>query len=420
MAAKVIRVLSELLIFRYNDMKFKYKGVTISGNEQVGKIDAGSKDKAIELLQKHKLVVISIEPAAEMFSFAKFLPAFRRVSSKKIVMFSKELAILLSSGVSLVEALRIQYEQEESLVFREQIFAISSMVDDGDQFSTALSHFPDSFSDFFINIIKSGEVSGKMQESLLHLAEYVEKNYMLGSKVKNAMLYPAVIMIGFITIGIGMMVFVVPQLVSIFKENNVQLPLPTRILIAVSDFMSGHFIWFVIIIVAGIFFFRVYAKTKEGKEKIDTLLLILPPFNGLFRKFYLARFADNLSMLIASGVPIINALQIAGSVAGNEVYKKVIYSSMDEVKIGGSIAYAFERSEYVAPMVSKMLRIGERTGKLDMVLKDVADFYTKEVDIAVDGLTAIIEPILIFVLGIGVAVLVAAILLPIYQMSDVI
>jgi type IV pilus assembly protein PilC len=217
-----------------------------------------------------------------------------------------------------------------------------------------------------------------------------------------------------------MMVFVVPQLIGIFKESNVDLPLPTKILIAVSDFMVHNFAGFVLIILAGIYGFRLYIKTEKGKEKKDTLLLILPPFNTLFRKFYLARFADNLSMLIGSGVPIINALQVSGDVAGNEVYKKVIYSSVDEVKIGGSIAYAFERSDYVAPMISKMLKIGEKTGKLDAVLKDVADFYTKEVDIAVDGLTAIIEPILIFILGAGVALLVAAILLPIYQMSEVI
>ncbi len=401
-------------------MKFKYKAITISGNEQLGKIEASTKDKAIELLQKHRLVIVSIEPIKEMFSFSRFFSGIRKVNNKKIVMFSKELSILLSSGVSLVEALRIQYEQEESAYFKEQIFAITSMVDDGDTFSSALAHFPNTFSDFFINIVKSGEVSGKMQESLLHLADYVEGNYMLTAKVKNAMLYPAVIMLGFCAVGIAMMVFVVPQLVGIFRESNVELPLPTRILIAVSDFLTNNFLLFVLIVVVGGYLFKVYSKTARGKEKIDTLILVMPPFKELFRKFYLARFTDNLAMLIGSGVPIINALQISGDVAGNEVYKKIIYSSVDEVKIGGSIAYAFERSDYVSPMVSKMLKIGERTGKLEVVLKDVADFYSKEVDIAVDGLTSIIEPILILVLGAGVAVLVAAILMPIYQMSDVI
>jgi len=401
-------------------MKFKYRAITISGNEQVGKIEASGQEKAVELLQKHRLVIVSIDPIKEWFSFAKISGAVRRVSSKKIVMFSKELSILLSSGVSLVEALRIQYEQEESTFFKEQIFAVAGMVDDGDSFSNALSHFPKTFSDFYINIVRSGEISGKMQESLLHLADYVEKNYMLASKVKNALLYPAVILIGFAGMGAAMMIFVVPQLTAIFKENELELPLATRILVAVSDFMTNNLLLLVVGFIAFVYVFKAYAKTKQGKEKVDTLMLTLPPFNSLLKKFYVARFSENLSILVGSGVPIIDALQISGDVAGNEVYKKVIYSSADEVRIGGSVAYAFERSDFVPTMVSKMLKIGEKTGKLDSVLKDVADFYTKEVDIAVDGLTAIIEPILIFVLGAGVAVIALAIMMPIYQMSEII
>ncbi|MDD3190430.1 MAG: type II secretion system F family protein [Candidatus Pacebacteria bacterium] len=401
-------------------MKFKYRAITISGNEQVGKIEASGQEKAVELLQKHRLVIVSIDPIKEWFSFAKISSVVRRVSSKKIVMFSKELSILLSSGVSLVEALRIQYEQEESAFFKEQIFAIASMVDDGDSFSNALSHFPKTFSDFYINIVRSGEISGKMQEALLHLADYVEKNYMLASKVKNALLYPAVILIGFAGMGAAMMIFVVPQLTAIFKENEVELPLATKVLVAVSDFMSNNLVLLLVGIVAFVYIFKAYAKTKSGKEKIDTLMLTLPPFSSLLKKFYVARFSENLSILVGSGVPIIDALQISGDVAGNGVYKKVIYSSADEVRIGGSVAYAFERSDFVPTMVSKMLKIGEKTGKLDSVLRDVADFYTKEVDIAVDGLTAIIEPILIFVLGAGVAVIALAIMLPIYQMSEII
>jgi type IV pilus assembly protein PilC len=161
-----------------------------------------------------------------------------------------------------------------------------------------------------------------------------------------------------------------------------------------------------------------YIKTPTGKAQADVLMLSLPPFSELFRKYYLARFADNLSMLIGSGVNIVSALQISSEVAGNEVYKKIIYNSMEDVKMGGSIAYAFENNKYVFPMVSKMMKIGEKTGKMDSVLKDVAGFYTKEVDIAVDGLTAIIEPILILILGGGVGLLVAAIIMPIYQMTE--
>lgn len=401
-------------------MKFKYKAVSASGIEQLGKIEAGSKERAIELLQKHKLVVISIKETKELISLKSFWAIFHRVSHKKIVIFSKELSILLMAGVPLVESLKIQYDQEESPYFKEQIFKISNMVEDGVPFSAALSKFPNIFSDFFVNIVRSGEASGKMQESLLHLSDYIEKQYLLTSKVKSALMYPAVIMGGFLLVGFGMMVFVVPQLVSIFEGSDQELPLPTKILIFVSDFMQHNVIS---IALAGCFLgyiIKKYVQTTKGKSRVDSLLLKIPQFSPIFKKFYVARFAENLSMLISSGIPIINALQISGDVVGNSVYQKIIYNSVDEVKIGGSIAYSFERSDQLPPLVPKMIRVGERTGKLDIVLKDIAEFYTKEVDIAVDGLTAIIEPIMIFVLGGAVAALIASILMPIYQMTTMI
>ncbi len=401
-------------------MKFKYKARSIKGEEQTGKIEADSKDRVAELLQKHKMVVTSIEPVKDFFSFSKISFLLHRVSNKKIVMFSKELSVLLLAGIPLVEALRIQHAQEENLHFRKQISEIANMIDDGSSFSAALSCYPKTFSDFYVNIVRSGETSGKMQESLLHLADYIEKQYLLNSKVKNALMYPAVILGGFGLVGAGMMAFVVPQLVVMFEENEQELPLPTKIVIAISDFMQNNFVLFILSVVAFIYIVKKYISTPGGKEKLDKFIFKIPQFNSLFKKFYVARFAENLSMLINSGIPIIDSLRISGDVVGNEVYKKIIYDSVEEVKTGGSIAYAFERSDDLPPLVPRMIKVGEKSGKLDMVLKDVADFYTKEVDIAVDGLMALIEPILIFVLGAGVGILVAAILLPIYQMTSMI
>jgi len=401
-------------------MKFKYKAVSASGIEQAGKIEAGSKERAIELLQKHKLVVISIKETKELVSLKNLLAIFHKVSHKKIVIFSKELSILLMAGVPLAESLKIQYDQEESPYFKEQIFKISNMVEDGVPFSVALSKFPNIFSDFFVNIVRSGEASGKMQESLLHLSDYIEKQYLLTSKVKSALMYPAVIFGGFALVGVGMMVFVVPQLVSIFEGSDQELPLPTKILIFVSDFMQHNIILIALAACFSGYIIKKYVRTTKGKSRVDKLILKIPQFSSIFKKFYIARFAENLSMLISSGIPIINALQISGDVVGNTVYQKIIYNSVDEVKIGGSIAYSFERSDQLPSLVPKMIRVGERTGKLDIVLKDIAKFYTKEVDIAIDGLTAIIEPIMIFVLGGAVAILVASILMPIYQMTTMI
>lgn len=399
-------------------MKFKYKVITASGTEQTGKIEAVNRDKAIELLQKHKLVIVRIKQKREWASFGKAFSFLHRVSSKKIVMFSKELAVLLTAGIPLVEAIRIQHEQEENLYFKEQLFLIANMIDDGSPFSSTLSHFPNIFSGFYVNIIKSGEASGTMQESLVHLSNYIEAQYLLNSKVKNALMYPGVILSGFALVGAIMMAFVVPQLTSIFRENDQELPWPTQLLILVSDFMKDNFPLLIVAVIVLGFGLKKYLKTSKGKENFDKLIFKIPKFRTIFKKFYVARFAENLSMLIKSGVPIISALKISGDVVGNEVYKKIIYSSIDEVKIGGSVAYAFERSDQLPPLVPRMIRIGEKTGKLDIVLGDIADFYTKEVNIAVDGLMALIEPILIFALGGGVGILVAAILMPIYQMTE--
>lgn len=390
----------------------------MSGREQEGKIEAGSAERAIELLQKHKLIVVSIKPVRELVSLSRLFSFLNRVSKKKVVMFSKELSILLTANIPLVEALRIQYEQEDSPYFREQIFAINKMVDDGAPFSVALSRFPNIFSDFYVNIVKSGEASGKLQESLYHLSGYIEKQYILTSKVKNALMYPGIIMGGFGLIGLGMMAFVVPQLVSVFEDSGQELPLPTRLLIMSSDFIQSNFILIMISLIAFGYIVKKYINTIEGKEKVDKIVLKFPQFKSILQKFYMARFAENLAMLIGSGIPIINALKISGDVVGNEVYKKIIYNSVDEVKIGGSIAYAFERSDDVPQLISKMIRVGEKTGRVDVVLKDVGEFYTKEVDIAVDGLMSLIEPIMIFVLGGAVGLLVAAILMPIYQMTE--
>lgn len=399
-------------------MKFKYKATTTNGRRQVGKIEAVDIERAVELLQKHKLIVITIKPVTQLISFSKAFSFLHRVSNKKVVMFSKELAILLTANISLVEALRIQYEQEDNPYFRERIFMIGKMVDDGAPFSVALSRFPEIFSDFYINLVKSGEVSGKLQEALVHLSDYMEKQYILASKIKNALMYPFVILAGFALVGLVVMAFVVPQLVSVFEENQQELPFITRVLIAVSDFMENNFIVVILLIIIFGYLVKKYVATDKGKDNLDKLILKLPQFKTILQKFYLSRFAENLSMLIGSGIPIVNALKISGDVVGNNVYKKVIYNSVDEVKIGGSVAYAFERSEDVPPLLSRMIRVGEKTGRVDVVLKDIANFYEKEVDIAVDGLMALIEPVLIFILGGGVGLLVAAILLPIYQVTS--
>jgi len=399
-------------------MKFKYKARTISGIEQEGSIEAGTQKMAVEMLQKHKLIVVSIRPVQSLFAKNQLLSFIHRVKSQEIVEFSKEFSVLLSAGIPLVEALEIIQKQVGNLYFKDQLAEVVSDVRDGASFSSALERHPDIFSNLYINLVRAGEASGKIQTVLLHLSDHLEKQHHLNSRVKSSLLYPAVVIGGFGIVGLLMMAFVVPKLMEIFSENNMDLPLPTKILIAVSGFFHNYFILIIIALALVVVGLRNFKNTPKGKAALDGFLLKIPALNKILEKFYLSRFSANLSMLIISGVSIIESLQISGDVVGNEVYKKVIYSAVDEVRTGGSVAYAFEASDAIPPMVSKMIKVGEKTGNLDLVLKSISNFYSKEVDIAVEGITAIIEPVLILLLGAGVAILVAAILMPIYQMTE--
>ncbi len=399
-------------------MKFRFKAITISGAQQEGKIEATTQEKAIEILQRHKLIIVSIKQIKEMFVFGNLFSFLHRVKKEKIIIFSKELAVMLESGIALVEALRILYDQEENEYFKEQIYNIANKVDDGMPFSSALGESPDLFSDFFVNIVKAGEASGKLQETFVHLSIYLDKQNYLNAKLKNAMIYPAVVVTGFGVIGVGVMYFVMPQLIGIFEGAGQELPITTKFLIAVSDIIQNYLLIIVLVTVGFLYLIKSYIKTSEGKKVSDSLILKIPKVNKILQKVYVSRFAGNLAMLIASGIPITDALRISGNIVGNNVYRELIFSSIDEVKIGGSISYVFERSEQFPTIVSKMMRIGEKSGQFGKILQDISVFYEKEIDLAIEGIMALIEPVLIFVLGIGVLLFILSVLQPIYGLSS--
>ncbi|MFA6096465.1 MAG: type II secretion system F family protein [Candidatus Paceibacterota bacterium] len=399
-------------------MKFQFKAITISGNQQEGKIEATTQEKAIEILQRHKLVIVSIKPVREYLSLGKMFSFLHKVKREKIIMFSKELAVMLESGIPLVEALRILYGQEENEYFKEQIYSIASKVDDGMPFSSALAESPNLFSDFYINIVRAGEASGKLQETFVHLSTYMDKQSYLNAKLKNAMIYPVVVIAGFGVVGVGVMVFVMPQLVSVFDKAGQELPFTTKALISLSKFFQDYLVVIIVLSISFAYLLKSYISTPNGKKIFDAMILKIPKIKTILQKVYVSRFAGNLSMLIASGIPITDALKITGNIVGNNVYKELIFSSIDEVKIGGSVSYVFERSDNFPVVVSKMMRIGEKSGQFGKILQDISSFYEKEIDLAIEGIMALIEPVLIFVLGIGVLIFILSILQPIYGMTS--
>lgn len=401
-------------------MEFNYEARTQDGEIQAGTIESSDEKAAIEFLQHHNLVVVSVRSTATSArSLAeKFLPFIYRIKKSELAVFSRQLAILIEAKVSLVQSLRSIVEQNENNVFRETIYDIASNVEAGMSFSSSLSRYPDIFSPFYVNLVKSGEASGDLEGMLIYLAGHLEKESELDSKVKGAFIYPSVIMAVFGLVGIVFMVYIVPKITEMFKDTGKELPFITKIVIFISDALI-HYSLVLLIAAGGIaWFLKYWFKYQKGNETWDVIKLKLPVFGNLFKKIYIARFTENLSTLISGGIAMIKALQITANVIENTAYKKMILRAADMVKTGESMSSVFKQDrELMPPMVVTMVSIGEKTGKLDTVLKKIAYFYGREVDEVVSNISSLIEPVIILMLGVAAAILVAAILLPIYDIA---
>jgi len=382
----------------------------------VGTVEAGSKEIAIDVLQRHHLIVIHLEAKTEESFFYKRLELFEPVTEKEIALFSRQIATLLEAQVPLVEALKALGKQTTNPRFKGIIFDLSSDVEGGASFSKALAKYPKVFSHFYRALIKSAEVSGKLQEVTTYLADHLDREHHIKSKIRGALIYPAFVFFGILIVGVLMFMFVIPQLVAIFEEVSVDLPLLTRIIIGLSDLFRTYF--FFILILFGLLSIGVwrYSKTKEGELALDMIKLKSPIFGSLFTNLYIARFTENLGTLLTGGIPISLALRVSADVVGNKVYESIIRETEDAVKRGDTISSVLKSYPEFPPLVSQMIETGETTGKLDIVLKNLARFYEREVTAMVDNLLVLIEPVLVVGMGIMVGILVVAILQPIYSL----
>ena len=396
-------------------MLFRYTARTKRGEAQNGTVEAATHEAALDVLRRNNLVVVSLvkEESSELLSSISRI--FERIKSKDIVIFSRQLATLFDASVPLVESLRTIGIQVESAYFKSVLNALADDVDGGTSFSQALIKYPKAFSQFYVSMVESGEVSGRLQESLEYLANHEEKEYALMQKVRGALIYPIAVICVFILIAVLMMLYVMPNLTGVLKDLGAELPISTKILIATSEWMATW--WFAVPLgMLGIFFGgRWYVRTPGGKVFSDTLMLRLPILGDMFTKIYIARIAENLSTLIKGGLPIIKALEVTAKVVGNAVFAQLVQKSMEEVRAGNTISSVFQKEPRVPPMVGAMISVGERSGKVDSILASLARFYSREVDNMVANLTTLIEPIIIVVLGGAVAGLVSSILLPIYS-----
>jgi type IV pilus assembly protein PilC len=398
-------------------MKFNYLARTQKGEVQTGTIEASNQQAALKALQSSNLIVIKLQAVNKIPLFAKEIKLFKRVSRKEKFVFFRQLAILVGADVPLVQSLKSLGQQSDNAYFKEIVLNVASDVDGGMAFSKALAKYPKIFPVFAVNLIKTGEVAGQLQESLTYLADYLERDYYLVSKVRGAMAYPAFILSAFVVVGILVMVMVIPSLTSILTESGQELPWSTKIVIASSDFIrSKGWIILIIAIVAG-FFFRRYKKTKQGRMYWDKFKLKMPVFGKILQKTYLARMADNLSALVRGGVSIIQGLTITAQVVGNAVFEQIILKARDDVRAGRSIHTALAEHDEFPLLFSQMIKTGEETGKLDEILVKLSDFYNKEVENVVNNLSQLIEPILLVFLGIGVSILIFSVFMPIYNLA---
>lgn len=386
---------------------------------QTGMVEASSKEAAIALLQRNRLFVTFLDPTEKKPFWAKNLAILQHVSKKDIVNFSRQLALMFTSKIPLLQALESIAEQTKNQGFKEKIEIIAQEIEGGTKFSQALSSHPKLFSSFYISMVKSGEASGTLSESLTYLADHLEREYHLQAKIQGAMIYPIMIVVVVTGVLVMMMYFVIPSITNVLVETGQELPLMTKIVIVISNIMRKFGLIVFGVIGVGIFFLVRYTRTPKGLAAKDRFILKVPFLKSFLQMVYISRFSENLSTLVAGGLPISQSLEITGEVVGNQVYKDIIVRLKEEVGKGENISKVLrEYPDKFPPILVQMVAVGEKTGTLDKSLMNVVDFYRKEVERAIENLLSILEPLMVVILGGIVAGLMASVLLPLYKMTS--
>lgn len=402
-------------------MLFKYTVINQSGAEQEGTIDAVSEDSAISTLQRNGYVITRIEPADKKKNALNLnITVFEHVPQKDIVILSRQLATLFGAQVSALRIFKLLGNEAENPMLKRVLLTIADDIQSGMPISKALSKHPDAFSSFYCNMVLAGEETGRLEETFEHLAQYLDRSYAITSKAKHALVYPAFIIATFITVFTLMLTFVIPQLTTLIVEAGTDIPLYTQVVIAISNVFKDFGIFLFGGLAVVVLLFWRYTRTDGGIAYVDRLKLDTPLFGSLFRKLYLARIADNMSTMLTSGIAMVQALEITAAIVENVHFEKIINEAREDLKNGASIAQAFSAHPEIPAIMVQMIRVGEESGELSSILMTLSKFYSRELENAVDTITGLIEPIMIIVLALGVGVLLASVLLPIYSITTAI
>jgi type IV pilus assembly protein PilC len=399
-------------------MLFTYKAIDTTGAAREGTIEAVTQDVAISSLQRRGLVISSIKSSDDSF-MAKLnsFKIFNHAKVKDIVILSRQMAVLFDAQVPALRIFSLLAAESESAVLRKTLSQVFDDIQGGSSISKALERHPRIFSSFYVNVVRAGEESGKMQDSLLYLADYLERNYETATKARNALIYPAFVITTFVVVMILIFIYVIPEVSSIIQASGAQIPVYTKVVIAISAFLVhyGIYLGIALIILGGIMVW--YLRTPSGKMEFDHVKLAVPFIGGLFKKLYLARIADNMYTMLVSGITVIKALEVTSSVVDNDVYRSILDETIERVKAGSSLSDVLNTHKEIPGIMVQMVKVGEETGQLGPILKTLSRYYEKEVDATVDTLVDLIEPIMIVVLGVGVGILMAAVLVPIYNLA---
>lgn len=398
-------------------MLYKYVATTSEGEKRTGEIEAATLEIAIGSLQTRNLIIVSIQPAEKAGGFFGKLRLFQRVKDRDVVILSRQLSTLFEAKIPAMESFRLLADETENPVLRATLAAVIDDIHGGISMSQAMARHPNVFSKFYVGMVRSGEESGKIDETFSYLADYLERSYELTSKARNALIYPSFIILTLFAVLILMLVFVIPKLTAILQEAGQEIPIYTQIIIGISNFFRDFGIFILFGAVIAIVFLWRYAKTESGRMAISRFQLDVPVIGMLYKKFYLSRITDNLETSLSNGISAVRALEIAADVVGNSIYNKILLDSVNEVKGGSSLSKALAKYEDVPSIVSQMVKIGEETGKLNFILKTLGRFYKREVDNAVDTLISLIEPVMIITLGVAVGIFIVAIIGPIYNIT---
>ena len=399
-------------------MLFAYKAIDSSNTQREGKVEASSIDAAITVVQKRGYTIISIDPMEDKKSlFDIELSLFKSVKAKEIVILSRQISTLFQAHVSPLRIFRLLSAEVENPMLQNVLNRIVDDLQGGSSISRALAAHPGVFSNFYVNLVRSGEESGSLDKSFSYLADYLDRSYEIATKARNALIYPAFVVSVFCVVMILMLTLVIPKVAQILVDSGTELPIYTKIVIGFSNFLVDWVGIIFIFLSVGIIGFWQFMKSPVGARTIDEFVLSVPYVGDLKRKLILTRLCDNMSTMLSNGISIVPALEVTSEVVENAVYVEILNATLADVIAGRSLADAISEYPEIPTVLSQMIRVGEETGSLSEILGTLALFYRREVNNAIDTLIGLIEPVMIVMLGLGVGLLLASVLMPIYSIT---